>query len=210
MGVLIFWWTEALLDEMFSGCCHLTLWHFLCFPEKNLLIWQIRFNTTGAGFLLCWSSCLQSTSCWLLSLLLYFEQHQEKISRVSWRQRKKRFYCVNYLEVKAGWDSTVLYRQESVILMSGEAGGYFSSYQLLLLCLNTSASTGSCEHHGHRLGSNLDSNCWTPLIQSYTVLWLIKSYISLFSLSLRVRIVRISLVLCFISYVPHSSHGDDG
>lgn len=44
----------------------------------------------------------------------------KKKRRVSRRPRNKIFYCVNYLEVKAGWDSTVLYRQERLILMSGD------------------------------------------------------------------------------------------
>lgn len=87
--------------------------------------------------------CSQSTSLCLLSLLHRSTLSSTKKRRVWGGPRKKRFYCVNYLEVKAGWDSSVLYRQERVILMSGDVRGYFSSFLPLLLCFNTSASSRS-------------------------------------------------------------------
>lgn len=81
-----------------------------------------------------------------------------KKRRLSAMQRKKRFYCVNYLAARAGWDSTVLYRQERLILMSGEA------WRLLLARLLPSCCTSpsSCSHRklwNRLLGSNLDSCC---------------------------------------------------
>lgn len=83
-----------------------------------------------------------------------------KKRRVSAMQRKKRFYHVNYLAARGGWDSTVLYRQERLILMSGKA------WRLLLPRLLPSCCTSpsSCSHRklwNRLLGSNLDSCCRT-------------------------------------------------
>lgn len=47
--------------------------------------------------------------------------------RVLWRQWKKRFYCVNYLKDEGGWDSTILYREECVILMMLEVISFIST-----------------------------------------------------------------------------------
>lgn len=149
---------------------------FLClFLKSTLWLDQIWINKMSIGLLPGSSFCSPSTSLCLLSLLHCSTLSSTKKRRVSGRQRKKRFYCVNYLAVKAGWDSPVLYRQERVILMSGEAGGYFSSYLLLLLCLNTPAS--SCSHRklwAAKTGSNLNSRCRTSPTRSNTV-----TYISL-------------------------------
>lgn len=129
--------------------------------KRNRWLDKIWINKMNIGFLLCWSFHSQSTSLCLLALFRCSTLSSTKNGRVSGRQRKKRSYCVNYLEVKAGWDSTVLYRQERVILMNGGAGGYFSSYLLLLLCLMTSASSRSRRKPKQTLGSKLDSCCRT-------------------------------------------------
>lgn len=189
---------------------------FLClFLKRTLWSDKIWINKMSIGFLPCSSFCSQSTPLCLLSLLHCSTLSSTKKRRVSGRQRKKRFYCVNYLEVKAGWDSTVLYRQERVILMSGEAGGYFSSYLLLLLCLNTPAS--SCSHRklwAPKTGSNLNSRCRTSPTWSNTV-----TYISPLLLEQESKnqlggdvVVcvlcwshnKISLPLCLVSYMPQN------
>lgn len=94
--------------------------------------------------------------CSLVHPWLHFESHQEKTSLSN--AEKEKILLRELFMARAGWDSTVLYRQERLILMSGAV------WRLLLprLLPGCCTSPSSCSHRklwNRLLGSNLDLCC---------------------------------------------------